>query len=92
MKVVKNIETVEITVNKDELLHDKWLSFQLLSKKLNEMEKQSNMCYKHLRNRLYNSRACNKYNTETIAGVLYIDTENPMKTLTSSLVIKFKKA
>lgn len=32
MKVVQNIETVEIAVNKDELLHDKWLSFQLLQR------------------------------------------------------------
>lgn len=92
MKVVQNIETVEIIVNKDELLNDKWLSFQLLSKKLGEIEKQNSMCYKYLRNRFYNSRACGKYNMETIAGVLYIDTENPMKTLTSSLVVKFKKA
>lgn len=92
MKTVQSVESVTVTVTKDELLNDKWLSFQLFSKKLREIEKQNSMCYKYLRNRFYNSRACGKYNMETIAGVLYIDTENPMKTLTSSLVVKFKKA
>ena len=91
MKTVQSVENVTITVTKDELLNDKWLSFQLLSKKLGEIEQQKKMAYKHLRNRFYNSRACNKYNMETIAGILYIDTENPMKA-EASLVLSFKRS
>lgn len=91
MKTVQSVENVTITVTKDELLNDKWLSFQLLSKKLGEIEQQKKMAYKQLRNRFYNSRACNKYNMETIAGILYMDTENPMKAV-ASLVLNFKRS
>lgn len=91
MKTVQNIETAVVKVTGEELLNDKWLSFQLLSKKLYEIEQQKKMSYKYLRNRFYNSRACNKYNMETIAGILYIDVENPMKG-TASLELKFEVA
>lgn len=91
MKTVQSVENVTITVAKDELLMNKWLSLQLLSKKLGEIEQQKKMAYKQLRNRFYNSRACNKYNIETIAGIVYIDTENPMKA-EASLVLSFKRS
>ena len=45
MKTVQSVENVTITVAKDELLNDKWLSFQLLSKKLGEIEQQKKMAY-----------------------------------------------
>ena len=90
MKTVQSVENITITVTKDELLNDKWLSFQLLSKKLGEIEQNKKMAYKQLRNRLYNSRACNKYNAETIAGIQFIDTENPMRG-TASLEIVFER-
>lgn len=79
MKTVQSVEAVAIKVGKQELLKDKWLSFQLLSKKLGGIEQEKGMAYKRLRNRLYNSKACGKYNMETIAGMLYIDTSDPMK-------------
>ena len=91
MKTVQSVESVEVTVSKDELLNDKLISFQLLSKKLGEIEQQNKMAYKYLRNRFYNSRADNKYNMETIAGIVYIDTVNPMKVNTASLVLTFKR-
>ena len=91
MKTVQNIETAVVKVTGEELLNNKWLSFQLLSKKLYEIENQKKMSYKYLRNRFYNSRACNKYNMETIAGILYIDVQNPMKG-TASLELKFEVA
>lgn len=91
MKTVQSIETIKVKVSKDELLNDKFISFQLLSKKLGEIEQQNKMGYKYLRNRFYNSRACNKYNMETIAGILYIDTINPMKG-TASLTLTFEVA
>ncbi len=89
MKTVQNVETVNIKVSKNDLLNDKWLSFQLLSKKLGEIEQNKGMAYKHLRNRFYNSRACGKYNMETIAGIVYIDTKQPMKG-TASLQLSFE--
>lgn len=92
MRTVTNIEKVTVNVTKDELLNDKWLSFQLLSKKLGEIEQQERMVYKQLRNKFYNSRACKKYNMETIAGVVYIDTENPMRdNAEASLMLSFKR-
>lgn len=91
MKTVQSVESVEVKVSKDELLNDRLISFQLLSKKLGEIEQQKKLAYKYLRNRFYNSRACNKYNMETIAGIVYVDTVNPMKTSTASLVLSFKR-
>lgn len=91
MKTIQSIETVEIVVYPEELLNDKWITFHLLSKKLGEIEEQNKMTYKQLRNRFYNSRACNKYNLETIAGMRCIDIDEPMKTNTASLVLKFKR-
>lgn len=89
MRTVQNVETVNIKVSKNDLLNDKWLSFQLLSKKLGEIEQNKGMTYKNLRNRFYNSRACGKYNMETIAGIVYIDTKKPMKG-TASLQLSFE--
>lgn len=34
MKTVQNIEKVTVKVSKDELIDNKWLHYQLLSKKL----------------------------------------------------------
>ena len=89
MRTVQNVETVNIKVSKNDLLNDKWLSCQLLSKKLGEIEQNKGMTYKNLRNRFYNSHACEKYNMETIAGILYIDTKKPMKG-TASLQLSFE--
>jgi len=92
MRTVTNIEKVTVNVTKDELLNDKWLSFQLLSKKLGEIEQQERMVYKQLRNKFYNSRACKKYKMETIAGVVYIDIDNPMRdNAEASLMLSFKR-
>lgn len=88
MKTIQSIEKIELKVLSNELLENKWISFQLVSKKLNEIETQKGMAYKHLRNRLYNSRTCNKYNMTQIAGIDCIDIEKPMKA-TASLELSF---
>lgn len=88
MKTIQNVEKIEVQVKDTDLLENKWISFQLLSKKLGEIESQKGMMYKHLRNRLYNSRTCGKYNMTQIAGIDYVDTENPMKA-TASLELSF---
>ena len=49
------------------------------------------MGYKSLRNKLYNSSACSKYNTAEMAGLKCIDVDNPMKA-TASLVLVFERA
>lgn len=90
MKTVQNTEKITIKVTDNELLENRWISFQLLSKKLGEIESQKGMVYKHLRNRLYNSRSCGKYNMNVIAGVEYIDTVTPMKA-TASLELSFER-
>lgn len=88
MKTVQNIEEVTVKVAKDELIDGKWLHYQLLSKKLGDIEHNNNLSYKSLRNRLYNSTACGKYNMEMKAGLKCIDIENPMKA-TASLKLSF---
>lgn len=90
MKTVQNIEKVTVKVSKDELIDNKWLHYQLLSKKLGDMEKTGDLGYKSLRNRLYNSAACGKYNMEMKAGLKCIDIENPMKAI-ASLALKFER-
>lgn len=90
MKTVQNIEEVKVKVAKDELIDGKWLHYQLLSKKLGDMEKAGDLGYKSLRNRLYNSTACGKYNMEMKAGLKCINIDNPMKA-TASLKLMFER-
>ena len=91
MKTIQNVDKITIKVSDNELIGGKWLNYQLLSKKLCEIEKSNNMGYKSLRNKLYNSSACSKYNTTEIAGLKCIDVDNPMKA-TASLVLVFARA
>lgn len=91
MKTVQSIDKVTVKVSKEELINGKWLAFQLLSKKLAKIEEDERMEYKRLRNKMYNSQACSKYNSETVAGMKCIDTENPMKG-TASLTLTFEVA
>ena len=60
---------------------------------IKDIEKQKKLPYKKLRNKFYNSRACNKYNMQDIAGLACIDTKNPMKDKASlELVFVFEEA
>ena len=88
MKTIQNVDKITIKVSDNELIGG---NYQLLSKKLGEIEKNNNMGYKSLRNKLYNSSACSKYNTAEIAGLKCIDIDNPMKA-TASLVLVFERA
>lgn len=90
MKTIQSTETVHIKVLTSELLEEKWLNFQLLSKKLREIEVARKMEYKSLRNRFYNSRACGKYDMKDIAGLPCINIEEPMKG-NASLIVVFEK-
>ena len=90
MKTIQSVDTVTIKVTDNELIAKKWLNYQLLSKKIGEVEKEKNLGYKSLRNKLYNSTACGKYNTAEMAGLKCIDIDNPMKS-PASLVLKFER-
>ena len=90
MRTIQNMETVVLKVNTAELLENKWLNFQLLSKKLGEVEVKRKMEYKALRNRFYNSRACGKYVMKDIAGLPCINVDEPMKGK-ASLILVFEK-
>lgn len=90
MKTVQSIETINIKVSPSELLEGKWLNFQLLSKKLGEVEVERKMEYKSLRNRFYNSRACGKYDMKDIAGLPCINVDEPMKG-NASLILMFER-
>ena len=90
MRTVQNVETINIKVSPSELLEGKWLNFQLLSKKLGDIEVERKMDYKSLRNRFYNSRACGKYDMRDIAGLPCINIEEPMKG-NASLILTFER-
>ena len=90
MRTVQNTETIKIKVLTSELLEGKWLNFQLLSKKLGDIEVERKMEYKSLRNRFYNSRACHKYDMKDIAGLPCINVDEPMKG-NASLILIFEK-
>lgn len=90
MKTVQSIETIRIRVSDSELLEGKWLNFQLLSKKLGDIETERKMEYKSLRNRFYNSRACGKYTMMNIAGIPCVDVDKPMKGK-ASLMLEFER-
>lgn len=90
MKTIQSTETVTIKVSNNELFEDKWLNYQLLSKKVNDIEKERNIGYKSLRTKLYNSMSGNKYNISEIAGLKCIDIDNPMRS-TASLKIVFER-
>lgn len=91
MRTIANTEKVTLKVTEDELIGGKWLNYTLLSKKLQEIEVKENMKYKSLRNKLYNSINCNKYNMGEIAGLVCIDVKNPMKNK-ASLELVFEEA
>lgn len=91
MKTVQNIDNITVKVSKEELINEKWLAFQLLSKKLAKIEEDKGMEYKKLRNKMYNSQTCSKYNSEIVAGMKCIDVTNPMKG-TASLTLTFEVA
>lgn len=90
MRTVKDSEVVNIKVQNSELLEGKWLNFQLLSKKLGDIEVERKLKYKSLRNKFYNSRACKKYNIKDIAGLPCIDIDEPMLGR-ASLAITFER-
>ena len=90
MKTIASTETIKLSVDSNELINGKWLNFQLLSKKLGEIENQKKIAYKSLRNKFYNSRACGKYNMQEVAGLPCIDVDEPMKGK-ASLELVFEK-
>ena len=90
MRTIKDTEKVTVKVTEDELIDGKWLNYELLSSKLGAIEKEKSIGYKSLRNKLYNSYACGKYNIQKIAGLRCIDIDNPM-TGKASLELVFKR-
>ena len=90
MKTIQSTENIELIVTENEILNNNWIPFSLVSKKLSDLEKTDKMGYKSLRNRLYNSCSCNKYNIDIIAGVKCINVDSPMKG-EASLVLSFKR-
>lgn len=89
MRTIKTVEEVELTVEPKELIEGKYLSFEVLSKKLALREKEQNLEYKTLRNKLYNSEHAGKLNTSLYAGIKVIDIEKPMKSR-ASIKLSFK--
>lgn len=89
MKTVQNKEHITLKVDRKELLQNKWLAVVVLSKKLASLEEAQSMVYKKLRNKMYNSLYCNKYNVRTIAGLKCVDVKRPMKA-DASLMLSFE--
>lgn len=91
MRTIANTEKITVKVKDSELIGGKWLNYSLLSRKLQEIEVKDNLKYKSLRNKLYNSINCGKYNMDFVAGLRCIDVDNPMKSATASLELAFRR-
>lgn len=89
MRNVSSTESVQIKIGKQDLLEGKYLPVIVLSSLLKKIEEEKGMSYKQLRNRMYNSRNCNKYNLKKIAGLDCINVRKPM-IATASLDIQFE--
>lgn len=93
MRTIASTEKITLKVTDSELINGKWLNYELLSRKLGEKEKEKGMGYKCLRNKLYNSINCNKYNMQVVAGLQCIDVDNPMRdNVTASLELEFTRS
>lgn len=90
MRTVGDTVEVELEYTKKELLFDQYIPVLVVSDKLRYEEEKRMLGYKALRNRLYNSLSCKKFNTETFASLKYIDVKNPMNSK-SSINITFKE-
>lgn len=88
MRTVKDTEKVTLKVTKSMLLQDRWISVPVVSELLKKEEEAKGLAFKYLRMKFYNSLNSNKYNTSTHIGLLFIDTENPVKA-TASLELEF---
>lgn len=91
MKTVKFTEKITLKIGKDDILNGKYVPFTVVSAKLGKMEEAQSRVYKSLRNKLYNSRTCKKFNLTTIAGIECFDLDYPMATQDSALVLVFDK-
>lgn len=92
MRTIKDVETITVKIEDKDLIEGKYIPYNIVSKKLADVEKENNYGYKSLRNRLYNSYACNKYNVIEKAGIKCIEIEEPMKAKKASLVLSFERS
>lgn len=90
MRTVGDTIEVELEYTKEELIFDKYIPVLVVSDKLRDKEEKDKLGYKALRNRLYNSLSCKKFNTETFASLKYIDVKNPMNSK-ASINLNFKE-
>lgn len=91
MNIIKDVKTVELTVNKEELIFKDYIIVALVSEKLKQKEDSDNLEYKALRNRFYNSLHSDKYNVVTKSGLKCLSVRKPMKASKASLEIIFKE-
>lgn len=89
MRPVANTKNVTVEVTNDDVIEEKWLPFLTLTKKLSVLEKADKQPHKEYCKRFYNSNRCEKYNIRTVAGLKFIDVDEPMKEEVASLHISF---
>ena len=90
MRVVKSIIKVTLQVTEEELISNRYLAFSVLTGKVKALE-DTDLKYKGLRSKLYNSDLLGKLNTEVIGSIKFIDTEKPMKTNSSPVYLTFER-
>lgn len=91
MRVVTNTVDVIVKISDEDLLEKRWIPYNVLSKKIAELEKTvGGQSYKV---RFYNSLAGGKYNTKTIAHIKCVDTVKTMvENKVSALNIIFERS
>ena len=75
MRTIKDVETITVKIEDKDLIEGKYIPYNIVSKKLAEIEKENNYGYKSLRNRIYNYYDCkiqqNKQTGKQVGSILY---------------------
>ena len=94
MRTIKEFEEVKLILSKSELLSDKYISYQGLTKKLRQYVQENNLHHKGILTKFRNSYQGGKYNTQTVGGIVLFDCTNiikdALKPIALNLIIEVK--
>lgn len=95
MRTIKEFEEVKLVLSKSELLNGKYIPYQGLTKKLRQYVQEKNLHDRSILIKFRNSYQGNKYNTQTLGGIVFFDCTNiikdALKPIALNLIIEVKE-
>lgn len=95
MRTIKEFEEVKLILSKTELLNGKYIPYQGLTKKLRQYVQEKNLHDKGILTKFRNSYQGNKYNTQTVGGIVLFDCTNiikdALKPIALNLIVEVKE-